>query len=148
MDLVFTGVALCCPLGPTCCWCSCAMQHCPPAALPTREALALTLPCLPTLPLALQCIKYCLENRFGFKAPGCIVVLTDDQKHPDFTSTRANIMRGIHWLLMDQRPGDSLFFHFSGHGSQQADYSGDELDGWVTGQGAGPQGRRLGAVCA
>lgn len=62
----------------------------------------------------LQCIKYCLENRFGFKAPGCIVVLTDDQKHPDFTSTRANILRGIQWLMMDQRPGDSLFFHFSG----------------------------------
>jgi uncharacterized caspase-like protein len=59
------------------------------------------------------------------------VVLTDDQKHPDFTSTRANIARGIQWLMMDQRPGDSLFFHFSGHGSQQADTSGDELDGWV-----------------
>lgn len=81
--------------------------------------------------LSLQCIKYCLENRFGFKDSGCIVVLTDDQKHPDFTSTRANIARGIQWLMMDQRPGDSLFFHFSGHGSQQADRSGDELDGWV-----------------
>jgi hypothetical protein len=35
----------------------------------------------------------------------------------------------LHTPPQDQRPGDSLFFHFSGHGSQQADYSGDELDG-------------------
>jgi hypothetical protein len=62
----------------------------------------------------LQCIKYCLENRFGFNAPGCVVVLKDDVEHPDFSSTRANILRGIQWLMMDQRPGDSLFFHFSG----------------------------------
>lgn len=42
------------------------------------------------------------------------MVLKDDVEHPDFSSTRANILRGIQWLMMDQRPGDSLFFHFSG----------------------------------
>ena len=33
------------------------------------------------------------------------------------------------WLLTDMRPGDSLVFHFSGHGSQKKDYAGDEEDG-------------------
>jgi hypothetical protein len=27
------------------------------------------------------------------------------------------------------QPGTSLFFHFSGHGSQKADFGGDEDDG-------------------
>ena len=27
------------------------------------------------------------------------------------------------------RPGDYLFFHYSGHGGQQADKDGDEADG-------------------
>lgn len=34
--------------------------------------------------------------------------------------------QGIQWLMADQQPGDSLFFHFSGHGSQQYDRNGDE----------------------
>ncbi|KAG2499084.1 hypothetical protein HYH03_003267 [Edaphochlamys debaryana] len=76
-----------------------------------------------------QCIKYCLEKRFGFTAEN-FVVLRDDSSHPDFTSTKANIYRGIQWLMTDQRPGDSLFFHFSGHGSQQVDRGGDEEDGY------------------
>lgn len=32
--------------------------------------------------------------------------------------------------MTDQQPGDSLFFHFSGHGSQQYDRNGDEEDGY------------------
>jgi hypothetical protein len=75
-----------------------------------------------------QCIEYCLKTKFGFPQSG-IVVLRDDQKHPDFLSTRANIMRAIQWLTGDQQPGDSLFFHFSGHGSQQVDRTGQEADG-------------------
>jgi len=38
-------------------------------------------------------------------------------------------VHALGYTVQDQRPGDSLFFHFSGHGSQQTDYSGDELDG-------------------
>ena len=33
------------------------------------------------------------------------------------------------WLLGGVQSGDSLFFHFSGHGSQVIDHSGDEEDG-------------------
>lgn len=28
------------------------------------------------------------------------------------------------------QPGDSLVFHFSGHGSQKKNYTGDEIDGY------------------
>ena len=35
----------------------------------------------------------------------------------------------MYWLLQGSQPGDSLVFHFSGHGAQQRSYSGDEVDG-------------------
>ena len=38
-------------------------------------------------------------------------------------------MRAIQWLMTDLRFGDSLFFHFSGHGSQLRDPTGMEDDG-------------------
>jgi hypothetical protein len=50
-----------------------------------------------------QCIEYCLKHRFGFVQPGSIVVLRDDQRSPDHVSTRANILRGIQWLMHDQQ---------------------------------------------
>eukprot|EP00198_Chlamydomonas_reinhardtii_P007619 XP_001696956.1 type I metacaspase [Chlamydomonas reinhardtii] len=76
-----------------------------------------------------NCIKFCLMNRFGFTEQQ-ILILRDDTRQPDFISTKANIFRGIQWLMTDQQPGDSLFFHFSGHGSQQYDRNGDEEDGY------------------
>lgn len=36
----------------------------------------------------------------------------------------------MQWLVRDARPGDSLFFHYSGHGGQAADLDGDEDDGF------------------
>lgn len=44
--------------------------------------------------------------------------------------TRANILEAMRWLVSGARPGDSLFFHFSGHGSQVRDQSNDEQDGY------------------
>ena len=38
-------------------------------------------------------------------------------------------MRGLDWLAKDARPGDVLFFHFSGHGAQEEDPHGYEEDG-------------------
>eukprot|EP01096_Ripella_sp_DP13-Kostka_P010618 TRINITY_DN41_c0_g1_i5.p1 TRINITY_DN41_c0_g1~~TRINITY_DN41_c0_g1_i5.p1 ORF type:complete len:476 (-),score=268.06 TRINITY_DN41_c0_g1_i5:109-1416(-) len=46
------------------------------------------------------------------------------------TATRANIIRGIEWLIAGAQPGDNLYFHFSGHGSQSKDLDGDEDDGF------------------
>lgn len=36
----------------------------------------------------------------------------------------------MEWLVKDCQAGDSLVFHFSGHGSQQLDVNGDEMDGF------------------
>jgi hypothetical protein len=51
-----------------------------------------------------QCVQYMLKNRFGFTDQQ-IIILRDDQRHPDFYPTRANIFRSLAWLAMDQQPG-------------------------------------------
>jgi hypothetical protein len=43
--------------------------------------------------------------------------------------TRANILKGLDWLIEGARDGDKLLFHYSGHGSQVPDHDGDEEDG-------------------
>eukprot|EP00007_Cunea_sp_BSH-02190019_P008211 CAMPEP_0174236186 /NCGR_PEP_ID=MMETSP0417-20130205/5391_1 /TAXON_ID=242541 /ORGANISM="Mayorella sp, Strain BSH-02190019" /LENGTH=527 /DNA_ID=CAMNT_0015314793 /DNA_START=30 /DNA_END=1613 /DNA_ORIENTATION=+ len=58
-----------------------------------------------------------------------MLILTDDQRDPSRQPTRANIIAGITWLVAGAAPGDCLFFHFSGHGGQVRDVSGDEDDG-------------------
>lgn len=52
-------------------------------------------------------------------------VLTDSR------ATTKAISEGLLWLVDKAKPGDVLFFYFSGHGSQVRDDSGDELsDGY------------------
>ena len=47
----------------------------------------------------------------------------------DADATRANILREFEeWLIDGTRPGDEVFFYFSGHGFQQPDTNGDESD--------------------
>jgi metacaspase-1 len=55
--------------------------------------------------------------------PGAMRILTDRR------ATRAAIMDGLQWLITGAKRGDTLVFHYSGHGSQMADVSGDEIDG-------------------
>jgi hypothetical protein len=43
--------------------------------------------------------------------------------------TRYNLHMAMVWLVQGCTAGDSLVFHYSGHGSQQRDYTGEELDG-------------------
>lgn len=43
--------------------------------------------------------------------------------------TKQNIMNELNNLLVQSYPGDSIFFSFSGHGSNILDRSADELDG-------------------
>lgn len=43
--------------------------------------------------------------------------------------TRANILQGLHRLVAGSIAGDSLFFHYSGHGTQVHDRNGDEVSG-------------------
>ncbi|KAJ7056629.1 caspase domain-containing protein [Mycena amicta] len=70
-----------------------------------------------------------LVRRFGYK-PENIVVLTDDTPHQRSLPTRRNMLDAMRWLVKDAKPHDSLFFHYSGHGGQQRDLDGDEVDGY------------------
>lgn len=72
-------------------------------------------------------MKAFLEKNYGFNS---FMILTDEPPLQSETPTKANILKGIRWLVADAAPGDSLFFQFSGHGSQVADTSGDEDDGY------------------
>ncbi|KAL2072916.1 hypothetical protein VTL71DRAFT_10240 [Oculimacula yallundae] len=71
--------------------------------------------------------RYLSEN-FGY-AREDMVLLTDDQQDPMGQPTKDNILRAMSWLVRDVQPNDSLFFHYSGHGGQTQDTSGDEEDG-------------------
>mmetsp|Transcript_13984 Transcript_13984/g.22166 ORF Transcript_13984/g.22166 Transcript_13984/m.22166 type:complete len:366 (+) Transcript_13984:57-1154(+) len=42
--------------------------------------------------------------------------------------THENIKLGLQWLAKDAKKGDSLFFHFSGHGTSVRDDNDDEID--------------------
>ncbi|ODV87214.1 hypothetical protein CANARDRAFT_26636 [[Candida] arabinofermentans NRRL YB-2248] len=59
-----------------------------------------------------------------------IVILTDDQREMVKVPTKANMIRAMQWLVNGASPGDSLFFHYSGHGGQEEDQDGDEADGF------------------
>jgi len=72
-------------------------------------------------------VKNLIKSR-GFHE-GDMVILTDDQRDPQYQPTRDNIIEGMLWLVEGAQPNDSLFFHYSGHGSQSTDYDGDEVDG-------------------
>lgn len=72
-----------------------------------------------------------LCSRYGFSTdPRSMLVLTDDHNDPNFLPLRNNIIQAMHWLARDLRPGDSLFFQFSGHGTRVKDQDGDEDDGY------------------
>lgn len=74
-----------------------------------------------------QNVKKLLIDRFQYTEQD-IVLYMDDGVHVE--PTRANIINGIKQLVADAQPGDHLFFHFSGHGSQVDDETdGDEIDG-------------------
>ncbi|KAL6320892.1 hypothetical protein AAG906_010701 [Vitis piasezkii] len=76
-----------------------------------------------------MCMKFLLRNRFNFPEAS-ILMLTEEENDPDRKPTRENMRRALYWLVQGCQPGDSLVFHFSGHGSQLRNYTGDELDGF------------------
>eukprot|EP01006_Ploeotia_vitrea_P065932 TRINITY_DN94050_c0_g1_i1.p1 TRINITY_DN94050_c0_g1~~TRINITY_DN94050_c0_g1_i1.p1 ORF type:complete len:595 (-),score=115.44 TRINITY_DN94050_c0_g1_i1:90-1874(-) len=43
--------------------------------------------------------------------------------------TQHTIVAALRWLVQGARPGDSLFFSYSGHGKQMKDLTGEEKDG-------------------
>lgn len=51
----------------------------------------------------------------------------------DFTNPKPvtkEILQAMAWLVVGAAPGDVLFLHYSGHGSQMKDDDGDEADGF------------------
>ena len=67
-------------------------------------------------------IRHILLTRWGF-APEDIVTLTDQE------ATRAAILSALRRIVRESGPDDTVFVHFSGHGSQVQDLNGDEADG-------------------
>ncbi|GAB0489852.1 hypothetical protein MMPV_001078 [Pyropia vietnamensis] len=73
-----------------------------------------------------------LTTRCGFE-PANVVTLTDEPVDGPGgvlgrAPTRDVILSEMTALVAKAAPGDSLFFHFSGHGGQVQDLNGDELD--------------------
>lgn len=67
-----------------------------------------------------------LTRQFGFTTP------TNKRMLTDASATTANILERLEWLVDGAQPGDVLYFHYSGHGSQiiNLDYETDvEPDG-------------------
>lgn len=65
----------------------------------------------------------------GGYRPDDMVVLTDDSTNQMNIPTKYNMLRAMEWLVSDAQPGDCLFFHYSGHGGEEKDLNGDEIDG-------------------
>ncbi|XVF54839.1 hypothetical protein PTKIN_Ptkin05aG0213500 [Pterospermum kingtungense] len=76
-----------------------------------------------------NCMKFLLVNRFKFPESS-IVTLTEEETDPYKRPTKCNIRMALRWLVQGCQPGDSLVFHYSGHGSQKKNDTGDEVDGY------------------
>ncbi|KAL6589252.1 caspase domain-containing protein [Neocallimastix sp. 'constans'] len=69
-------------------------------------------------------------KKYGFK--NCLY-LTDENPDEKMKPTYNNIINGMKWLVNNAKAGDSLFFHYSGHGGTAGDSNNsnsDELDGF------------------
>uniref|UniRef100_A0ACD5TFJ9 Uncharacterized protein n=1 Tax=Avena sativa TaxID=4498 RepID=A0ACD5TFJ9_AVESA len=71
-------------------------------------------------------MRRCLVDRFGFDDAGIRVLSDADPAAPQ--PTGANIRRELARLVADARPGDSLFFHYSGHGTRLPAETGQDDD--------------------
>lgn len=79
---------------------------------------------LPTLNGSLndiETMRQVLTTRWGFQ-PQHITMLTDQ------AATRAGIFAVLERLVQETGPSDIVYVHYSGHGSQVEDLSGDETD--------------------
>ncbi|WJX46573.1 hypothetical protein P8452_33361 [Trifolium repens] len=67
-----------------------------------------------------KCMKYFLIKEFGFPSDS-ILMLTDDkeERNPLKIPTKYNIQMALRWLIEGSKSGDSLVFHYSGHGTQE-----------------------------
>ena len=71
-------------------------------------------------------MRRCLADRFGFDEAGIRVLADADPSTPP--PTGANIRRELERLVAGARAGDTLFFHYSGHGLQLPAETGEDDD--------------------
>ncbi|XP_030517897.2 metacaspase-1 [Rhodamnia argentea] len=76
-----------------------------------------------------RCMRYLLMNKFHFPQES-ILMLTEEEADPYKIPNKQNLRMALFWLVQGCQPGDSLVFHYSGHGSRQRNYNGDEVDGY------------------
>ncbi|CAN8303791.1 unnamed protein product [Cochlearia groenlandica] len=76
-----------------------------------------------------KCMRHLLINKFNF-SPESILMLTEEETDPYRIPTKQNMRMALYWLVQGCTAGDSLVFHYSGHGSRQRNYNGDEVDGY------------------
>ena len=72
-----------------------------------------------------------IEAQLKTYFPGCKEYrsLTDEPTNM-LKPTRKNILDGIAWLVAGLKPGENVFFHYSGHGGLIRDINGDEVTGF------------------
>ncbi|XP_059633798.1 metacaspase-1-like [Cornus florida] len=76
-----------------------------------------------------KCMRHLLMNKFQFP-DASILMLTEEETDPYRIPTKQNMRMALYWLVQGCQPGDSLLFHYSGHGSRQRNHNGDEVDGY------------------
>lgn len=54
--------------------------------------------------------------------------LTDDSGDSTLQPTKENIINAMRWLVSDSEAGDSLFFHYSGHGATLPNKNPNDID--------------------
>ena len=73
--------------------------------------------------------EYLLKNGYSPEADAMRVLVDEECPEKSALPTASNILAGMNWLVGGALPGDSLFLHYSGHGGQSIDTSGEEEDG-------------------
>lgn len=68
-----------------------------------------------------------LSERYNYKTEDMVILMDDPSFNWRQQPTRQNILEAMKWLVGGAQPNDSLFFHYSGHGGQAKDVSGDEV---------------------
>lgn len=102
-----------------------------PPRLPTKRALLIGINYLTDPDNRLQgCLddvqsmKWLLTTKYGYDANN-IVLMSDDQSG-DLYPNQANILTQINTIVGKTQSGDTLFVHYSGHGTQEPDTTGAE----------------------
>jgi len=72
-------------------------------------------------------VKYYLMDYLGFERQNMLILEDDDLHH---FPTKQLILDGLRTLAQISQPGDVIFIHFSGHGSQVIDRDSNEGDGF------------------